>query len=141
VIAGPAGTGRSHLVEALAHAAIEKDLRVAWSTLETPTAAVGKAEANGSGARDRDPDLGSAAPTSSSSMTLPCCPPGRTPPRRFTGSPTAPTNDRLSDQQHPPGWLRHHHAEGPGDGNRRPTAAPRRLAEALAGNGVIPLAT
>ena len=45
------GTGKSHLVEALAHAAIEKDLRVAWFTLETLTAAIGKAKADGSVAR------------------------------------------------------------------------------------------
>ena len=41
VIAGPSGTGKSHLIEALAHAAIEKDLRVAWFTLETLTTAIG----------------------------------------------------------------------------------------------------
>ena len=51
VIAGPSGTGKSHLVEALAHAAIEKDLRVAWFTLETLTAAIGRAKADGSIAR------------------------------------------------------------------------------------------
>ena len=45
VIAGPSGTGKSHLTEALAHAAIEKDLRVAWFTLETLTAAIGREEA------------------------------------------------------------------------------------------------
>jgi len=45
------GTGKSHLVEALAHAAIEKDLRVAWFTLETLTTAIGKAKADGSVAR------------------------------------------------------------------------------------------
>jgi len=46
VIAGPSGTGKSHLVEALAHAAIEKDLRVTWFTLETLTTAIGKAKAD-----------------------------------------------------------------------------------------------
>jgi len=51
VIAGPSGTGKSHLVEALAHAAIEKDLRVAWFTLETLTATIGKAKADSSVAR------------------------------------------------------------------------------------------
>ena len=51
MIAGPSGTGKSHLVEALAHAAIEKDLRVAWFTLETLTAAIGRAKADGSVAR------------------------------------------------------------------------------------------
>jgi hypothetical protein len=33
-LAGPSGTGKPHLVEALGHAAIEKDMRVAWFTLE-----------------------------------------------------------------------------------------------------------
>ena len=51
VVAGPSGTGKSHLVEALAHAAIEKDLRVAWFTLETLTAAIARAKADGSVAR------------------------------------------------------------------------------------------
>lgn len=51
VIAGPSGTGKSHLAEALAHAAIEKDLRVAWFTLETLTATIGRAKADASVAR------------------------------------------------------------------------------------------
>src|SRR5437762_3396702 len=50
-VSGPSGTGKSHLVEALAHAAIEKDLRVAWFTLETLTAAISRARADGSAAR------------------------------------------------------------------------------------------
>jgi DNA replication protein DnaC len=50
-VAGPSGTGKSHFVEALAHNAIETDLRVAWFTLETLTAAIGRAKADGSVAR------------------------------------------------------------------------------------------
>ena len=50
-VAGPSGTGKSHFVEALAHAVIEKDMRVSWFTLETLTAAVGKAKVDGSVAR------------------------------------------------------------------------------------------
>jgi DNA replication protein DnaC len=50
-VAGPSGTGKSHLVEALAHAAIEADLRVAWFTLESLTATLGKAKVDGSIAR------------------------------------------------------------------------------------------
>ena len=50
-MAGPSGTGKSHFVEALAHTAIEADLRVAWFTLETLTAAIGRAKADGSVAR------------------------------------------------------------------------------------------
>jgi DNA replication protein DnaC len=51
VIAGASGTGKSHFTEGLAHAAIEKDLRVAWFTLETLTATIGKAKVDGSTAR------------------------------------------------------------------------------------------
>lgn len=50
-VAGPSGTGKSHFVEALAHAAIEKDLRVCWFTLETLTATVGKAKVDATIAR------------------------------------------------------------------------------------------
>jgi len=51
VVAGPSGTGKSHFAEALAHTAIDNDLRVAWFTLETLTAAIGKAKADASVAR------------------------------------------------------------------------------------------
>jgi DNA replication protein DnaC len=51
VVAGPSGTGKSHFVEGLAHAAIEADLRVAWFTLETLTATIGRAKADASIAR------------------------------------------------------------------------------------------
>jgi DNA replication protein DnaC len=50
-VAGPSGTGKSHFVEALAQTAIDNDLRVAWFTLETLTAAIGRAKADGSVAR------------------------------------------------------------------------------------------
>jgi DNA replication protein DnaC len=50
-VAGPSGTGKSHFVEALAQNAIEADLKVAWFTLETLAAAVGRAKADGSVAR------------------------------------------------------------------------------------------
>jgi DNA replication protein DnaC len=51
VVAGPSGTGKSHLVEGLSHAAIEQDLRVAWFTLESLTATIGKAKVDGTVAR------------------------------------------------------------------------------------------
>jgi DNA replication protein DnaC len=56
-VAGPSGTGKSHFVEALAHNAIDNDMRVAWFTLETLTAAVGRAKADGSVARICRADL------------------------------------------------------------------------------------
>jgi DNA replication protein DnaC len=51
VIAGPSGSGKSHFVEGLSHAAIEQDLRVAWFTLESLTAAISKAKIDASVAR------------------------------------------------------------------------------------------
>jgi DNA replication protein DnaC len=50
-VSGPSGTGKSHFVEALAHNAIEADLKVAWFTLETLTTTIGRAKADGSTAR------------------------------------------------------------------------------------------
>jgi DNA replication protein DnaC len=47
-VTGPSGTGKTHLVEALAHAAIDAGRRVAWFTLESLTAAIGRAGADGS---------------------------------------------------------------------------------------------
>ena len=43
-IAGPSGTGKSHLVEALGHAVIDAGMRVAWFSLESLTIAVGRAK-------------------------------------------------------------------------------------------------
>ncbi|MCY0924323.1 MULTISPECIES: ATP-binding protein, partial [unclassified Streptomyces] len=45
------GTGKSHFTEGLAQAAIEKDMRVSWFTLETLAAAIGKSKVDGSTAR------------------------------------------------------------------------------------------
>jgi DNA replication protein DnaC len=51
VVSGPSGTGKSHFVEALCHLAIENDLRVSWFTLESLAAAVGRAKVDGSVSR------------------------------------------------------------------------------------------
>ena len=50
-IAGPSGTGKTHFVEALAHKVIDHGMRVAWFTLESLTATLGKAAVDGSVAR------------------------------------------------------------------------------------------
>lgn len=42
VLVGPSGTGKSHFAEAIAHAAIDHDLRVSWFSLETLTATVAR---------------------------------------------------------------------------------------------------
>lgn len=47
-ISGPSGTGKTHFVEALAHMVIDADMRVSWFTLESLTAAIGKAAVDGS---------------------------------------------------------------------------------------------
>ncbi len=51
VFAGPSGTGKTHFVEGLAAAAIEAGLRVAWFSLESLTATIGRARVDGSVAR------------------------------------------------------------------------------------------
>lgn len=50
-IAGPSGTGKTHFVEALAHAVIDAGMRVSWHTLESLTTAIGRATVDGSVAR------------------------------------------------------------------------------------------
>ncbi len=47
-VSGPSGTGKSHWVEALGHAAIDAGMRVSWFTLETLTATIGRAKADAS---------------------------------------------------------------------------------------------
>jgi len=50
-VAGPSGTGKTHFVEALAHKVIDDGMRVSWFTLETLTAAMGRATVDGSVAK------------------------------------------------------------------------------------------
>src|SRR5437899_8476412 len=47
-VCGPSGTGKSHFCEALGHAVIEKGMRVAWFTLESLTATIGRAKVDAS---------------------------------------------------------------------------------------------
>jgi DNA replication protein DnaC len=51
VLAGPSGTGKTHFLEGLAGAAIEAGLRVAWFSLESLTATIGRAKVDGSTGR------------------------------------------------------------------------------------------
>ncbi|MBT2527957.1 IS21-like element helper ATPase IstB [Streptomyces sp. ISL-99] len=50
-IAGPSGTGKSHFAEALAHKAIDRGKQVAWFSLESLTAHVGRATVDNSVAK------------------------------------------------------------------------------------------
>jgi DNA replication protein DnaC len=50
-MAGPSGTGKSHFVEALAHAVIDAGMRVAWFSLESLTTTVGRAKIDASVSR------------------------------------------------------------------------------------------
>jgi hypothetical protein len=123
-VAGPSGTGKSHFVEALAHAAIEKDLRVAWFTLESLAAAVGRAKADGSVARTVTRICRCDLIVVDDIGMLP-----RRPGRRRGVLPHHRCRLRApqpgSDQQHPPRRVRHDHAQDPGHRHRRPAAAPR----------------
>jgi DNA replication protein DnaC len=89
VAAGPSGTGKSHFVEALAHAAIDKDLRVAWFTLETLTATVGRAKLDGSTARTIARICRCDLVVVDDVGMLPLA---KTAPKRSTASSTPPTN-------------------------------------------------
>jgi DNA replication protein DnaC len=46
--AGPSGTGKTHFVEAMAHKVIDAGMRVSWFTLESLTAAIGRASVDAS---------------------------------------------------------------------------------------------
>lgn len=48
VLVGPSGTGKSHFAEAIAHAAIDHDLRVSWFTLESLTAIIARSRIDAS---------------------------------------------------------------------------------------------
>ncbi len=50
-LCGPSGTGKTHFLEGLAGAAIEAGLRVAWFSLESLTATLGRAKVDGSTGR------------------------------------------------------------------------------------------
>ena len=92
-IAGPSGTGKTHFVEALAHKVIDDGMRVSWFTLESLTAAIGRATVDGSVAKTI---ARITARSSSSSMTSACSRLGRPPARRSTASSTPPTNGAAS---------------------------------------------
>jgi DNA replication protein DnaC len=48
VFVGPSGTGKSHFAEAIAHAAIDRDLRVSWFTLESLTTTIARSRIDAS---------------------------------------------------------------------------------------------
>jgi DNA replication protein DnaC len=50
-LCGPSGTGKTHYLEGLAAAAIESGRRVAWFSLESLTATIGRAKVDGSVSR------------------------------------------------------------------------------------------
>ena len=150
VIAGPSGTGKSHLVEALAHAAIEKDLRVAWFTLETLTATIGRAKADGSVARTVTRICRSDLIVVDDIGMLPAGQDAAEAFYRITDAAYERRSVAVTSNIHPSGFdsimpktlatatvdrlLHHAHLVlTKGDSHR--------LAEALAGKGVIPLAT
>jgi DNA replication protein DnaC len=150
VIAGPSGTGKSHFAEAVAHAAIEKDLRVAWFTLETLTAAIGKAKADGSVARTVTRICRSDLIVVDDIGMLPAGQDAAEAFYRITDAAYERRSVAVTSNIHP-GWLRHHHAQDPRHRHRRPAAPPRpprphqgRLAPARRSphrKRVIPLAT
>lgn len=47
-VSGPSGTGKSHFVEAIGHAAIDSGLKVSWFTLETLTQTIARSKVDAS---------------------------------------------------------------------------------------------
>ena len=114
-VAFSSGTGKSHFVEALAHAAIDKDLRVAWFTLESLTTTITRAKIDGSVARTVTricrcdlivvDDIGMLPAGQDAAEAF----------YRRRCRLRAPL--RSSDQQHPSVRIRLDHAQNPGHGN------------------------
>lgn len=48
MLVGPSGTGKSHFAEAICHAAIDRDVRVAWFSLESLTTVVSRSKVDAS---------------------------------------------------------------------------------------------
>ena len=123
-VTGPSGTGKTHLVEALAHAAIDTGRRVAWFTLESLTAAVGRAGADGSVARTITritradlivvDDIGMLPAGQAAAEAL----------YRLVDAAYERRSVAVTVQPAPVG-LRHDHAQDPGHRHGRPAAAPR----------------
>ncbi|MET8980074.1 ATP-binding protein [Streptomyces sp. NPDC004539] len=109
VIAGPSGTGKSHFTEGLAQAATEKDLRVAWFTLETLATVIGKSKVDAAYERRSIAVTSNIHPSGFDTIM----------PKTLAGAST----DRLM-----------HHAH-----LLTTTGDSHRLSEALAGKGVVPL--
>ena len=119
---------------------------VAWFTLETLTASLGRAAVDGTTARAITKITRCDLIVIDDIGMLPA---GRPPARPSTGSSTPPTSVVGHRHLEPaPQRIRHHHAQDPGHRDRRPAPAPRppvttegtslRLAEATTGKGVIP---
>ena len=88
-LGGPSGSGKSHFVEALAHAVIDAGMRVSWFSLESLTAIIGRAKVDASVTRV-------VARICRSELIvvddIGMLPPARTRPRPSTGWSTPPTN-------------------------------------------------
>ena len=89
-VAGPSGTGKSHFVEALAHAVIEAGMRVSWFTLESLAITVNRAKIDATIPRVV------ARICRSELIVVDDSPSAWTPPKPSTESSTPPTNDAPS---------------------------------------------
>ncbi|MGW4528956.1 IS21-like element helper ATPase IstB [Amycolatopsis sp. NPDC004378] len=150
VLSGPSGTGKSHFAEALANLAIEKDMRVAWHTLESLSAAIMKSKVDGSIARTVARICGNDLIVVDDIGLLPVSAEAAEALYRVADAAYERRSIALTSNIHPSGFdtimpkttatatvdrlLHHAHLVATkGDSHR--------LAEALAGKGVIPLTT
>ena len=93
MVSGPAGTGKTFLLEALGQQAVEAGLHVAWFRLEELGALVRRHHADDTVTKAI---TRSCAPTSSVSTTSGCWRWAPTPPRATTASSTPPTRNAQS---------------------------------------------
>ena len=124
VLVGPSGTGKSHFAEAIAHAAIDRDLRVSWFSLETLTATIARSRIDASTGKVVERIVRSELIVVDDIGLLPA---GADEAEALYRLVDAAYETALTDphEQPPPGALRLHLPEGPCDGCRRPAPPPR----------------
>ena len=119
-IAGPSGTGKTHFVEALAHKVIDAGMRVSWFTLESLTAAIGRATVDGSVAKTI------ARITRAELIVIDDI--GMLPAGQAAGEAFYRVVDAAYERRHvqpAPQRVRHDHAQDAGHRHRRPAPPPR----------------
>jgi DNA replication protein DnaC len=124
VLVGPSGTGKSHFAEAIAHAAIDRDLRVSWFSLESLTATIARSRIDASTGKVVERIVRSELVVVDDIGLLPAGPEEAEALYRLVDAAYEKT---LTDRyvQPAPGAVRHDLPQGSGHGCCRPAPPPR----------------